>query len=194
MTQPVNGQVTDYTWAETMDQARRMAAHLNSLNLPANSNIAMISKNCAHFVIAELAIWMAGHCTVALYPTLNADTVEYILDHSESQLLFVGKLDEWEEMKPGVKESLPKIALPLAPANDYDKWDDIVARNEPIADVPEWPADQRAPDLLHLRQHRPPQGRGALVRFDLGTGLPAGRHFSTLPKMTVSSPTCRSLT
>ena len=144
MTQPIDGKATDYTWAETLDQARRMAAHLNSLDLPANSNIAMISKNCAHFIIAELAIWMAGHCTVALYPTLNADTVEYILDHSESQLVFVGKLDEWEQMKPGVRESLPKIALPLAPANDYDKWDDIIARHEPIAEVPEWPADQRA--------------------------------------------------
>ena len=66
MTQPVNGEATDYSWAETMDQARRMAAHINSMDLPPNSNIAMISKNCAHFIIAELAIWMAGHCTVAL--------------------------------------------------------------------------------------------------------------------------------
>ena len=144
MTQPVNGEVIDYTWGETLDQARRMAAHLRSLDLPANSNIAMISKNCAHFVIAELAIWMAGHCTVALYPTLNADTVEYILDHSEAQLVFVGKLDDWEHMQAGVKDSLPKIALPLAPASDYDKWDDIIARNEPISDNPVWPAEQRA--------------------------------------------------
>jgi len=31
MTQPVgNGQVINYTWAQTLDQARRMAAHLQS--------------------------------------------------------------------------------------------------------------------------------------------------------------------
>ncbi len=144
MTQPVNGEATDYSWAETMDQARRMAAHINSMDLPPNSNIAMISKNCAHFIIAELAIWMAGHCTVALYPTLNADTVDYILGHSESKLLFVGKLDDWESMSEGVPADMPKIALPLAPPNDYDKWDDIIARNEPISEQPVWPADQRA--------------------------------------------------
>ena len=144
MTQPVNGEATDYSWAETMDQARRMAAHINSMDLPPNSNIAMISKNCAHFIIAELAIWMAGHCTVALYPTLNADTVDYILGHSESKLLFVGKLDDWESMSEGVPADMPKIALPLAPPNDYDKWDDIIARNEPISEEPVWPADQRA--------------------------------------------------
>ncbi|WP_231871227.1 AMP-binding protein, partial [Halioglobus sp. HI00S01] len=67
----------------------------------------MISKNCAHFIIAELAIWMAGHCTVALYPTLNAETVNYILDHSEAKLIFVGKLDGWEAMEPGVPADMP---------------------------------------------------------------------------------------
>lgn len=144
MTQPVSGVVTDYTWGETMDQARRMAAHLNSLDLPANSNIALISKNCAHFIIAELAIWMAGHCTVALYPTLNAETVNYILEHSESKLVFVGKLDDWEHMQAGVPDSLKKIALPLAPPNNYDQWDEIIGRQEPIKDNPSWPADQRA--------------------------------------------------
>ena len=49
MTQPILGEATDYTWGDTMDQARRMATYLNALDLPANSNIALISKNCAHF-------------------------------------------------------------------------------------------------------------------------------------------------
>lgn len=144
LTQPTPGGIVDYRWREVMDQARRMAAHLRSLELPDNSNIAMVSKNCAHFVIAELAIWMAGHSTVALYPTLNADTVGYILDHSESQLLFVGKLDNWEHMRPGVPDALPKVAFPLAPSSDYAAWDDVIAHHEPISDSPEWPAERRA--------------------------------------------------
>lgn len=145
MTQPVgDGQTIDYTWGETMNQARRMAAHLRSLNLPPNSNIAMVSKNCAHFIMADLATWMAGHAMVALYPTLNADTIAYILDHSESKLLFVGKLDDWSEMRAGVPESLPIIAFPLAPQNDYARWDDVIAAHEPITDSPSPPAEQLA--------------------------------------------------
>ncbi|RLA55920.1 MAG: AMP-binding acetyl-CoA synthetase, partial [Gammaproteobacteria bacterium] len=129
LTQPLEGgKVVDYTWAETMNEARRMAAHLRSLNLPDNSHIALISKNCAHFIMCDLAIWMAGHATIALYPTLNADTVAYILDHSDSRLVFIGKLDGWEDLKPGIPDGLPKIALPLAPETDFDKWDDIIAR------------------------------------------------------------------
>jgi len=145
MTQPLgNGQTAEYTWAETMNQARKMAAHLRSLDLPANSHIALISKNCAHFIICDLAIWMAGHATIALYPTLNADTVAYILDHSDSRLVFIGKLDDWEDMRPGIPESLPKIALPLAPPTDFDQWDDVVAKYDPITDNPSPPGEQLA--------------------------------------------------
>jgi long-subunit acyl-CoA synthetase (AMP-forming) len=145
MTQPLgDGKVVDYTWAETMNEARRMSAHLRSLDLPDNSHIALISKNCAHFVMCDLAIWMAGHATIALYPTLNADTVEYILDHSDSRLVFIGKLDGWDDLKLGIPDSMPKIALPLAPQTDFDKWEDIIARNEPITDNPSPPGEQLA--------------------------------------------------
>jgi long-chain acyl-CoA synthetase len=145
MTQPVgDSQVIDYTWGETMNQARRMAAHLRSMNLPENSNIALISKNCAHFIICDLAIWMAGHATVALYPTLTAETVAWILDHSESKLLFIGKLDGWEEMQTGVPNDLPKITLPLAPATDFPQWEEVIAAQKPIQDNPSPPGEQLA--------------------------------------------------
>ncbi len=137
MTQPLgNGEVVDYTWAQTMDQARRMAAYLRSLDFPEQSHIALISKNCAHFVICDLAIWMAGHVTVALYPTLNAESVEWILDHSESKLVFIGKLDDWDDMKPGIPDDLPKVALPLSPDTGFEAWNDIIAKHEPITDNP----------------------------------------------------------
>jgi long-chain acyl-CoA synthetase len=137
MTQPLGGGALEtYTWGQAMDQVRRMAAHLKSLNLEPNSKIAIISKNCAHFIFADLAIWMAGHVSVALYPTLNADTIDYILGHSDSKLLFVGKLDGWEEIKKGIPGSMPCVAFPLAPPNDYEKWDDITARTEPLQGNP----------------------------------------------------------
>ena len=133
MTQPIgNGEVQTYTWAEAMDQVRRMAAHLKSLDLPPGSHIGLISKNCAHFIFADLAIWMAGHVSVALYPTLNAETIQYILEHSESKLLFVGKLDGWDEIKKGIPADMPCISFPLAPPNDYETWDSITARTEPV--------------------------------------------------------------
>jgi long-chain acyl-CoA synthetase len=137
LTQPIgNNQVVDYTWAQTLDQARRMAAHLKSLNLEPGARIAILSKNCAHFFMAELAIWMAGGVTVAIFPTEGADTVKFVLEHSGSSLLFVGKLDAWDKQLPGVPVDMPRIAFPLAPQTSYDSWDAIVSRTAPLTGRP----------------------------------------------------------
>ena len=145
LTQPVgNGQVVDYTWAEVVDQSRRMAAHLQSHGFEPGARIAMLSKNCAHFVMAELAIWMAGYTTVAIFPTETAETVRYVLEHSGASLLFVGKLDNWPQQQHGVPAGLPRIALPLAPPTQFETWDAIVARTPPLAGRPTRRADELA--------------------------------------------------
>ena len=137
LTQPVgNGEVVDYSWARTLDQARRMATHLKSLGLAPGARIAMLAKNSAHFFMAELAIWMAGGTTVAIFPTESADNVRYVLEHSEASLLFVGKLDTWATQAGAVPAGLPCIALPLAPRTGFETWDAIVARTAPLGGRP----------------------------------------------------------
>lgn len=137
MTQPTGGgQVVDYTWKQTLDQARRMASHLKAQNLEPGARVAILSKNCAHFIMAELAIWMAGCTTVAIFPTETADTVRYVLEHSEASLLFVGKLDTFDQQQPGIPAGLPIIAFPLAPKNSYESWDAVTARTKPLAGKP----------------------------------------------------------
>ncbi len=137
LTQPQGGgAVRDFTWGEAIGEARRMAAHLRSLGFPPGSRIGLLSKNCAHWLLADFAIWMAGHVSVPLYPTLAATTIRHILEHSEARLLFVGKLDGWDAMRPGVPLGLACLALPLAPPNDYAKWDAIVAATPPLQGSP----------------------------------------------------------
>lgn len=76
LTQPYSdGRVEDITWGQAADQVRRMAGHLNSLKLPQPSNIAILGKNSAHWILADLAIWAAGHVSVPLYPTLNLSLI-----------------------------------------------------------------------------------------------------------------------
>jgi long-chain acyl-CoA synthetase len=146
LTQPYDGGKTvDYTWGQVVGQARRIAAHLRANGVGDGDHVGLLSKNCAHFFIAELAIWMAGGTTVAIFPTEGPDTIRYLLEHSDSRLLFVGKLDDWSRQEPGVPAGMPRIALPLAPSTTYDKWDDIVARTAPIQG-----RVQRKPDELAM--------------------------------------------
>jgi long-subunit acyl-CoA synthetase (AMP-forming) len=145
MTQPIgNGRVVEYTWGRAVGEARRMAAYLKSLNLPEKSRIGLISKNCAQWIMTDWAIWMAGHISVPLYPTLNADTVNYIIGHAECEVLFVGKLDDWDTMKPGVPDSVRCISYPLSPPNDFETWDDLVAKYPPLEGKVERDADELA--------------------------------------------------
>jgi long-chain acyl-CoA synthetase len=137
LTQPTGGgDVVDYTWSEALQRSRQMATYLKSRGFEPGSKIAIISKNCAHFMMAELAIWMAGYTTVAVYPTVNADTAKFVLEHSDAKLVFVGKLDVWDEIEPGVPESLPRVSLPLAPEGSGPSWDEVTDGVEPIEGQP----------------------------------------------------------
>ncbi len=176
-TQPVGGgRVVDYTWREALDQVRRMAAHLRSLNFPPQSQIALFSKNSAHWMMADWAIWMAGHVTVPLYPSLNAETIRYILEHSESKLLFLGPLDEWEDMRPGIPAGLARVSLPFAPATDSAQWDDIIARTEPLKGTPDRDRAELATIIYTSGSTGFPKG----VMHCFNTFGVVGSHFKTL--------------
>jgi len=145
LVQPIGGgQVETLTWADVGHQARCAAHWLRARELPQGSHIALISKNCAHWIIADLAIWMAGHVSVPLYPNLTADSVNQVLTHSESVLAFIGKLDDWPGMSVGVLADLPTISLPLHPPGEFDfSWDDL-QKSSPIRDDPRSPGEQLA--------------------------------------------------
>ena len=139
LTQPMGGdEVKEWTFAQFLAESKKMAAHIESLDLPVPSQIAIMSKNCAWWLMADLAIMMTGHVGVPIYPTLTAETTKYTLEHSESKLLFVGKLDEhpWNEMKKGIPEGMKCISFPLCPVGlDYDKWEDLSGKAEEIKEV-----------------------------------------------------------
>lgn len=148
LTQPMGaGAVQDFTWAQIGDQVRRMATYLQSQGWEPGSKVAILSKNCAWWMMSDLAIWMAGHVSVPLYPTLAAETVRQILTHSEAKACFIGKLDGWEGMKPGVPAGLPCISYALSPLDAiqaYEGWDAICGRHEPLQGEPTRRADELA--------------------------------------------------
>ena len=173
LTQPVGGgRVVDYTWDDVVGQASRMAAHLRARNFEQGARIAILSKNCAHFFMAELAIWMAGGTTVAIFPTETAEIVRFVLEDSGASLLFVGKLDIWPQQASAVPAGLPCIAFPLAPPTDFDTWDGIVARNEPLAQVPARKPDDLA--MLIYTSGSTGQPKGAMLTFDAVTRAAEG--------------------
>ena len=69
--QPFGDQWEEYTWGETGQMARKLASGLKSLGLKPNAHIGLISKNCREWIIADLAIIMAGYISVPFFATLT---------------------------------------------------------------------------------------------------------------------------
>ena len=130
--QSQNSQWIHFSWKRVGDEARKMAAYIQSLKLPAHSKIAILSENCAHWIIADLAIMMSGHVSVPLYPTLQADVIKYCLEHSESKVLFVGKTSKWNEQKDVVSKEIKKIHFPFWEKDTCENWNDIIETHKPI--------------------------------------------------------------
>ena len=134
LSQPINGKWHDWTFSEVAIQVRKMAAYINSLNLDKNSKIGILSKNCAHWIMSDLAIFLSGNISVPLYPNLNSDSLNKILVHSETKLLFVGKLDDFENQKSGIPEDINCISFPFY-TEDFPMWDDLINNISPANDL-----------------------------------------------------------
>ena len=122
--QPVNRVWRTFTWREVDTQARRLASGLRAQGYEAGDRIAILSKNCAEWFIADFAIMMAGLVSVPIYPTASAATIRYVLEHSEARAIFLGKLDATEPADEaiGVACGIAGTALIANPPCWWSSW------------------------------------------------------------------------
>lgn len=132
--QPINGQWHEYTWADTMERARRITSFLKGQGIQPGDKVGILSKNCAEWFMVDFAILMAGAISVPLFATLDNDNIEYIIDHSEIKLLFVGKLDTWQHQQNAIPKTLPTAAMPYDTMPAQYQWEDILKNHAPCQD------------------------------------------------------------
>ncbi|MDJ0698711.1 MAG: AMP-binding protein [Woeseiaceae bacterium] len=132
LSQPVDGELRDRSWKQAADEARRMASALSGIGLQPGDKVAILAKNSAEWVLADLAIAMAGMISVPVYPTAGADTIAYVLGHSEASAVFVGKLDDPAVAIEAIPGSLPSIAFPYEIEGCDYRWDSLVGRYPPL--------------------------------------------------------------
>ena len=140
--QPVEGQWKTWTYQQAGEEIRRIASGINSLNLPVRSHIALLSKNCAHWIMADLAIMITGNISVPLYPTLTSPSIRQILEHSEAKAIIIGKLDNYESQKAGIPPGLARIGMSAYQIAEEITWEGMIQRNEPLKEVSRWDNDE----------------------------------------------------
>lgn len=133
--QPFGDKWEEYTWGETGQMARKLAAGLKTLGLPPKSHIGLMSKNCREWIIADLAIYMAGYVSVPFFPNLNSKELQSLLQFGDVSALFMGKVNAWDEIKNGIPDDMPLIAFPhykdCSKISEGHQWFDFINQFEP---------------------------------------------------------------
>jgi len=76
------------TWAQTDARVRQIAAGLEALGIELEQRVAIASSTRYEWVIADLAVMLAGAATTAIYPTTAESDVTYIMSDSGSRIVF----------------------------------------------------------------------------------------------------------
>lgn len=156
--QPVAGQFQDYTWAEVAEQAQKMASALQAMGFEAGDRVAILSKNCVQWFIADYAIMLANLVSVPIYASANSDTIHYVLKHSEAKAIFVGNLDNWSEQAKGIEADVLRIAFPYDTMPAAMQWQKLLKNNQPMA----------------FAEHYDPTDKMSIIYTSGSTGEPKG--------------------
>jgi long-chain acyl-CoA synthetase len=84
--------------------------------------------------MSDLAIMMAGHISIPIYPTLGADSIFQILTHSESKAIIIGKLDDYKSQKAGIPD-IHKISISLYGEREGEIWEDLLNNEYPPLEI-----------------------------------------------------------
>jgi long-chain acyl-CoA synthetase len=139
--QPFNNQWKTWTWATAGVECRKMAQALQLVGLPQGSHVVILSKNCAHWIMADIAIMMAGYVSVPIYPSLSAASIKPILEHSDAKAIIVGKLDDYSGQKAGIPENIITISVEAYGIQEELTWEKTINSLEPVKELYNWKED-----------------------------------------------------
>lgn len=102
----------DGTWTPTsstqlMTRVAHLASAIRDMGLSQGDRVALIAADCVDWIVADFATLFAGCVVVPIFPTQAPDQVAYILQNSESKLIFVDT--------PAAAERLGRLQMPLPP-------------------------------------------------------------------------------
>ncbi len=137
----VAGKYSSITYREMATKVRAFASGLVASGIEKGDRVALISENRPEWAMADIGIMHIGAINVAIFPTLPAAQVKYIIGDSGAKIIIVSDRKQLRKALE-VKETLPDLHIvtmdcPADPANDVMTFDDVLKRAEgsPLSDL-----------------------------------------------------------
>lgn len=169
----------EITWQEYYDSVKTAGMALLSLGIKKGDCISILSENNPRWVYTDIAAQCIGGITAGIYTTSSPDEAAFIIDHSESSLVFVENEEQLDKIL-SVKMDLPLlekiIVFDMKGLKDLD--DPLVMSFENFANLGH-PGIQKNPFLFETmcREVRPEDT--AIIVYTSGTtGRPKGAMLS----------------
>lgn len=98
----------EITWYETKKRVEEIAAGLKKLGIKYGDNVGLLAQTCHHWLPCDFAILSLGAVTVPLYHNSTSDSVGYIINHAEIEIIFVKDKIQLQKVR-GLWSSLKKL-------------------------------------------------------------------------------------
>jgi fatty-acyl-CoA synthase len=96
-----------YTWQETYQRARRLASALKKRGIGVGDGVAVMLPNIPAMVEAHFGVPMSGAVLNTLNTRLDADAIDFMLEHGEAKLLIADP--EFSPVVDRLKRRIPVI-------------------------------------------------------------------------------------
>ena len=106
------GENHEYTFGELAKQMLRLHMLFEHLGIKRGDKIALAGRNCANWAVTYLAIAAYEGVCVSILQDFKADDIAHLLEHSDSELLFVGPY-VWKELQEQPMPAKLKAAFSL---------------------------------------------------------------------------------
>lgn len=106
------GENHEYSFGELAQAMLRMHILFEKIGIKPGDKIALAGRNCANWAVAYLAIAAYEGVCVSLLQDFNAEDIAHLLDHSDSDMLFVGPY-VWKDLQNQQLPERLKVVLSL---------------------------------------------------------------------------------
>lgn len=163
----------DITWEALEQQVHAMAGYLYKQGVRPGDRVAILSENRPEWAITDLATQILGGVNVALYTSLPASQVGYIIQDAGARILVVSSAVQLRKAE-AIFDNCPELQEIITLSEmrkDHPPY--VRAWNEVLAEgAPYW--TDHAAELSKLAEQVQPDDLSALIYTSGTTGLPKG--------------------